>query len=487
MYLNPKLILYKSIPTVLKYLCCLFLFTKCYSQNVQINGRAHSTYAGKIIELYTSTDYITSTRQKESQDTISKDGSFELHAQIDMVQPVSLKIGNVVARLYIQPDYRYSITVPELDQDKNVNSDVELFVNIGVIGRDSTELNALIFDYEEHYNQLFSATDSRYMSRALLFRRVDSLQKLCDRRYAKIKDSYFKNYVTYSIASVNASLSRGEEYLMRTYLVGKPIQYLHYEYMQFFNSVTRGYLERISSGRKGQTVYNIINTKASYEALRDFVNLDKEFASDSLRELIIIRDLWDDYFKADYSPDAVSAIVSQINLQTTIKEHKKITTTMLSYFHKMQVGSKAPIFTAISRDGKLISSSVFKGKWVYLNFFSTKNTESLKEMPKIASLKKKFGDKLVFLSICLDDSISSYQHYLKTNSKFDWSIWYNYNENFFMTGKDFYFVTGTEGYFLINNLGYLAQSPAAAPSKGIEYKLNVIFKVKPRTTRTGIR
>ncbi|MCE3258919.1 MAG: hypothetical protein K0S12_560, partial [Bacteroidetes bacterium] len=123
----------------------------------------------------------------------------------------------------------------------------------------------------------------------------------------------------------------------------------------------------------------------------------------------------------------------------------------------------------------------------YLNFFSTKNIESLKEMPKIAALKKKFGDKMVFVSVCLDDSLKSYTSFMKANPKYDWSIWYNYDRSFTKTAKEKYYVTGTEAYFLINNFGYLAQSPAQAPSKGIEYKLNVLFKKPGKNTKTGIR
>ena len=69
----------------------------------------------------------------------------------------------------------------------------------------------------------------------------------------------------------------------------------------------------------------------------------------------------------------------------------------------------------------------------------------------------------------------------------DWTIWYNYDKSITKTAKENYFIAGTEAYFLIDNFGYLAQSPALSPSGGIEYKLNVIFKIKNRTTKTGIR
>ena len=360
-------------------------------------------------------------------------------------------------------------------------------VNIGVIGADSTELNALIFDYQQQYNKLFLMEDNRYLSRPLMFRLADSLEKLCYSRYAKITNDYFRSYVIYSIASVNASVSRGEKYLINSYILNRPIQYKHYEYMQFFNTCFTGYLNTIAARQKGQSLYHIINVRADYGTLLDFVREDKFLTNDTLRELVILKNLWNFYYSSDFEPDAVENIVTQLHLKTTIKEHKAIASTMLAYFNKMQVGSAAPGFSARNKDNTVSSLGAYKGRWVYLNFFSTKNIESLKEMPKIATLKKKFGDKLVFLSICLDDSVNTYKNYLRTNPKFDWPIWFSNDKSFTKTAKDNYFVTGTEAYFLINNFGYLAQSPALAPSQGIEYNLNIIFKVRQRNTKTGIR
>ena len=160
---------------------------------------------------------------------------------------------------------------------------------------------------------------------------------------------------------------------------------------------------------------------------------------------------------------------------------------MLAYMNKLKVGSQAPSFAALSKDNKLMQFSSLKKHWVYLNFFSTANIESLKEMPKIATLKKKMGDKVIFVSICLDDSVTNYRKFLRENPKYDWPIWYNNYPGIKVTAKDAYSVTGTEAYFLIDQLGNLVASPAISPSKGIEYKLNIIFRIKRKDTKTGLR
>jgi hypothetical protein len=459
----------------------------CYTQNITIKGKAHPSYAGKVIKVYITTDYITQTRFKENQDTIERDGYFELTLHSTITRQVHLKIDNVIAQLYVQPDFVYGITIPELDKSVDYKNDAELPVNIGLVGADSTELNNLIFDYQELYNKQFALDEKVYISRAKMFKLADSLQLICNKKFKHVKNEYFKNYITYSIASINASVSRGENYLINGYINGQPIRHNHGEYMQFFKDCFKGYLNGVASQHKGRSLYNIINAKASYPLLLDFLKDDKFVKTDSLKELVLLYNLWDFYFNPEFDPQSIENIVSQINLKTKFTEHKKLSTTMLAYFNKMQVGSLAPDFSARNRDGKMASLSTFNKRWIYLNFFSSGNAESLREMSKIAGLKKKYGDKVVFISICLDDSLKSYTNFLKLNPKFDWQIWYNYASGLNKTAKENYFVSGTEAYFLISNGGYLAQSPALSPSAGIEYRFNIIFKIKQRTTKTGIR
>lgn len=457
------------------------------AQNVVIRGKAHPSYAGRVIQLFTESDYITRQRFKENQDTIEADGFFELHYHTTFTRPVQLKIDNVVARLYTKPDYVYGITIPELDKTQDLNNGAELPVNIGIVGTDSTELNALIFDFQNLYNSVLAGDNTKFVSRAAMFKLADSLQKICDSRYAGVKDTYFKSYVLYSIAAVNASVSRGENYLINGYIVKKPIQYKHYEYMQFFGACFKGYLNTVAAQHKGKTLYNIINTNASYQALNEFIKDDKFLKTDSLKELVLLSNLWEFYFNPEFDRDAIENIVSQLQQKTRITEHKRMAGTMLSFFNNMQPGSAAPDFKAQNRNNKLTGLADFKGKWIYLNFFSTQNPSSLGEMAKIAELKKRYGGKVQFVSVCVDDSLKTYQAYLKAHPRYDWTILFNAGKGLSKTARENYFVTGSEAYFLISNQGYLSQSPAPAPTAGIEYRFNVIFKVRQRTTKTGIR
>ena len=457
------------------------------AQNVTVKGKAHVSHAGKVISLYTYQDYITKIKFKETTDTIEANGFFELKFYTPHTQPVFLQIDNYTAKLYAKPDFVYGVIFPEIDEQFKYYKDAEFPVSLSLVGKDTTELNMLVFDYEELYTNVFTPVNNEFLTHRKLFRRADSLKEICDKRYAGIKDTYFKNYYTYHIAGINSSLSRGEKYLIQNYIIGQKIQYKNFEYMNFFNACFANYLNSIASSKKGTSLYQIVNKNASLEQLQEFCKSDVFLKNDSLRELVIIKNLWDMYFNPEFDQEAVAAIVSKINVQTKNEHHKEFTDIMLKDFFQMKVGAPAPNFLARNKSGAVESFNKTKGQWVYLNFFSTKNNESLREMSKINLMRKKFTGKVLFISVSLDDSVSNYKNFLKQNPKYDWPIWHYEVSGIKNSAKELYNVVGTEAYFLINNQGNLALSPAMSPSKGIEFRLNAIFKPARKTTKTGIR
>jgi len=475
------------IKPLFTYLFLFLAFQYGHAQTITIQGLAHVSYAGKIIQVFSERDQISHLEQKEATDTISPDGYFELVFIGKGIQRVKLKIEQAAFYLFVQPDFVFGITVPELEPALKYNNDAELPLDIGILGHDTTELNVLMMDFEKLYNGFFTSEDERFLSRPMMFRRADSLQKLCDIRYKSLQNEYFHAHVNYNIASINASVSRGENYLINGYILNKPILYTHKAYMDFFSACFTGYLKAASTGKSSQSLQNLINAESDYIRLSAYFKDDKFLKNDTLRELVIVHNLWHCYFEEGYNPEAIKKLLTQIASGSRVEEHRRICSNMLNFMNKLLVGSEAPLFSARAANGKMGSLQTFKGRWVYLNFFSTNNTQSLREMPKIASLKKKFGDKMVFLSICLDDSVKTYMNYIRSNPRYDWPIWFSNERGLGKTAKEAYFVSGTEAYFLISNFGALALSPAPAPSEGIEYRFNLMFKPKRKNTKTGIR
>jgi thiol-disulfide isomerase/thioredoxin len=469
------------------FIVFVLAFSFTFAQNVKIKGKAHSSHIGKPVNLYSYSDLITLSETREATDTVDKEGYFELQVQIANTQPVLVKIDNLSGKLYIQPDFVYGITFPEKDSSVDRRGETEIPVQVGVLSADTTELNTLIIDFNNVYNQLFDAAQIQFLNRNRIFQKIDTLKLITAKRYQAIKNEYFRGYVEYTIAEINSNASRGKNYLTNNYITGKPIQYRHYEYMTFFNAFFKGYLNAYTSTKGGESVYHIINTRADYKALVGFLKSDELLKNETLRELVTIRNLWDYYFDKQFERQQVVAVIEQFWNETKIPEHRKIADNILQIAYDLQPGAAAPVFTAVDRAGKKVSLNDFKGRYIYINFFSTRSISSLKEMPKILELNKKYADKMVFISICTDDSLKTYKEFLRANPKYTWTILFNNSETKGKTAKDLYKIKGLPAFFFINNYGNLVQSPAIAPTQGFESKLKGVFKVKKGNTKTGIR
>lgn len=453
------------------------------AQNITIKGKAHPSHIGKEVVLNDFADYITYIKEKQSIDTVDKDGYFELKLQSAATRPVLISIDNLVGKLYIQPNFVYGIYFPGKDSLTNNQEGTESLVDITVYGKDSTELNALIIDFNTQYNNLFLKSSSTYLSPAKLGSMLDTFFVTSKKRYAHIKNPYFKKYMEYSFAGFFSNLSRSKTILYKQFIEHRPVLYNNYEYMDFFNTHFKGYLKAFASTKNGGNIYNSINAFGDYKDLRNQFLSDKSITNDTLRELLLLKGLIDFYYSPDFDKKQVQSVMEQLHRDSRYPENRKIAFNMLQATYHLQNGANAPDFFAYDRAGAKVNLSSYKGKYIYLNFFSTQSENSLKEMQKLVDLKKKFSDKVVFISVCLDDSVKAYQAYLKANPKQDWLILYNGNGD----ARRNYAIKSFSGYFFINQQMILAQSPAPAPSEGLEYKFNGLFRQKKKNTITGVR
>ena len=364
----------------------LSVLTIGQAQNITIRGKAHVSHIGKEIVLSDYTDYITYGRIKESSDTVDNNGFFELKFQSQSTKPILINIDNLVGKIYVQPNFVYGVYFPEKDSLTNNQEGTETLVDISVYSKDSTELNALIIDFNTEYNNTFLKVKDNYLSPAKLGQLLDTFLLICKKRYALITNSYFQNYIEYSFANFYSAISKGRNFLNKNYLAGKSIQYDNYEYMQFFNAYFKGYLNAFASSKNGGNIYNSINQFSDYQDLKKQFSSDKTIINDTIRELVILKGLLDFYYDPGFDQIQVKSVIEQLYQESLIKEHKKIAANILQTINHLQPGAKAPDFVANNKMGVKTYLSSYSGKYIYLNFFSTESDISQKEMQKIVDL-----------------------------------------------------------------------------------------------------
>ncbi len=452
---------------------CISYLTLMQGQNVNIKGVAPAHH-GKEISLYTYNDLITYTETKTVFDTVDEKGHFELKLDVYHPQAVELKIGNLKGKLYLEPYFQYGIIFPGADTARFTNPNTEQEVDISIVG-DSTELNARIIDFNSQFDEFWYNNYKAFVSKRL-HNQLDSFQLSCNKRYEKVRSKYFKTYVNYSFALMNENTGRHHNYLAVQYLAGHPIHYYNFEYMQFFNQFFKQYLQVRVISKSGQDIPDIINENGDYNLLDAVLKTDPILKGDSLRELVILKNLYELYYVPKYRRERVLAMIKQLQQQSRVEEHKKIAESMLNIFSEMQPGAPAPAFKLRDVKGVEHALSDYAGKYVYLEFFASWSTASLQEMKKLEQIKNKYGDKVVFISISIDDTLSDFKNFVKNNPKYNWLLLHEGNGEI----KQRYNIKTAPAYFFIGREGSLMLSPAPRPSEGIEFRFKQLFKEKSR-------
>lgn len=166
-------------------------------------------------------------------------------------------------------------------------------------------------------------------------------------------------------------------------------------------------------------------------------------------------------------PDWVysAELLPKYSYDTIAKYYNKFTPSVKNSFFGKHVaktlkaltkGSYAPSFTLPDINGKNLSLSDFKGKYIVLDFWCTWSGSCIKGFPKLKEYYTKYKDKIEFIGIdCLDDI----EPWKKATVKYelDWINLYSKDEvltdNYGITGYPTKFIIDKEGKIVLKSSG----------------------------------
>uniref|UniRef100_UPI0039A49D41 TlpA family protein disulfide reductase n=1 Tax=Ornithobacterium rhinotracheale TaxID=28251 RepID=UPI0039A49D41 len=160
---------------------------------------------------------------------------------------------------------------------------------------------------------------------------------------------------------------------------------------------------------------------------------------------------------------------SLVSLSDMVQERKNL--------QEKFVGKPAPQFTLPSIDGKKVSLSDLKGKPVYVDIWATWCGPCKAEIPSLKNLEEKYGDKIHFVSLSVDEpnTKEKWIEFVKEKdlkgiqimSENDW-------RNDFVQALE---VKGIPRFVLIDAQGNIVNPDAPRPSaSNIEETLNALIK-----------
>jgi thiol-disulfide isomerase/thioredoxin len=457
----------------MKKVMCLFLLLLAnkflLAEKVTVSGIA-TGYEGKSVSIITFKDFLSMSREVIAKSSVGDDGKFTISAEVDEICYSLVKIGNVSSIIYLQPGSSYSISFP-LPDDKTARSLDETKVEMYFDSLDAYDINNLIIDFDYRYDY-FMTKNMLILHKPEFKLQLDTFKQKITKVYKEIKVPFFIDYVYYSTAMLElmGDMENGQMMakasVYEQYIRGKKIGYHHDKYMALFNEF---YSEPFSnlSPEINERMLVAVNEKASMKSLFNAIEKNSFTSNQNVRELIIIKGLMENYYNKEYDPENILVILDSIANHGINEDNRKVAATVYKKLTYLSKGYDAPDFKLTTLKGDTISLSQFKGKFVYLSFWSSWNTTSVSELKLYPGYIKRYGDPIVYISVNMDEKKSDFSDFMKKHPEYNWYFLDGHSDNEIM---DLYQIKSLPLYYLIDEEGKFRQAPALRPSPNGTFK-----------------
>ncbi len=445
--------------------------------NVSITGNAPS-YKNTKITFYKTSDWITGTEDLVGECMVSDAGDFKLDVSLDSAWQLYTYLGIYRGYFYVEPGNTYQLVLPERS-DKSPEELLNPYfepveIHLGLTNFSSEDLNMLIvmFDdsyipyYDKHVNSIYQKTD---------WAKLDADIQQIEAPFKSTTNHFFGDYRNYyyGMLKLLANQQRVQS-LSDEYFNNRPVLYNNPVYGDLFNQVFDKYFIFLGRSDSGKKVYDDINRIGSYSSLLHTLSVAGNFSNDTLKELIILKQVHDEFYGNQFSRKGLLTILDSVILRTTIGEHAKIARNIRHKITRLQPGYDPPQFELLDTSGKLVRLSDFRGRYVYLNFCTCQSYSCLNEFRMLTPFYERHKDKIEVITIATDPEEEIFTKFLKKNN-YDWKFLYYNNQPEILKEYD---IRAFPTYFLIGPDGKLIHSPAASPAENFEQRLFEVMKAR---------
>lgn len=409
---------------------------------VRIQGEA-AFAKGKEIRFYLYDELLTENKTLITKTLINESGTFEIEIPLTEIRELIISINTTEGSFFIEPEGDYYI---QLFCDENLINEINSkylgnSINIAILNKDSNELNAKINYFNQYYNYFLykNALPIINMVKQSVY---DSLIQIISDKFPIHTDTidFYSTYVTFRIAEIermyyNKSMNK----LYDKYLNNKYIHYYNPAYMDFFIQFFDDYIYAGSKFITRQLLLNDINFSNDYYKLSDDLGKDPLLINEKIREIVLIKNLANLYnLNEDFNRKNILSLLEKIAQTTKFSEHKKMAENTIYNLTSLQSGSMALDFQFKDIHNNNITLSQYKGKYIFLHFFSLSCEDCIREMMIIKKLHEIYSDKVEFISIMLDFEPTQLYHFVNAHPEFTWKFAHFNNDFSFIDAYKIY-------------------------------------------------
>lgn len=446
--------------------------------NTVLRGTAPE-YAGMVLDFMAYSNQISYTEKVMGTAKVDAQGSFSVSFDIRSPQLIFTRAGVYFLYLYAEPGTEYTVQLPPR-QDKKPEEKLnpyfeEKMVHLvigecrknGQVVPTQQELNFFIRSFDDYYGPYMAkyaynvATQGEMNDRDSTIRKIKTL-------FPDIPNVFYNEYKNYKIGFLKLlSFKNKSRSISNEYFLNKPILYDNPAYAELFNQVYDRYFSYFGRTTQGKVIYDDINLKKSYSGLQKTLLQDNVLNNDSLREFVILKCLYDEFYGSNFSRESLLVILDSLIEKTTIPEHRQTGMEIRSKITRLLAGYRPPDFKLSDQGGNLRSLDDFKGKYTYLMFCTTQNYACITEFEQVKKLYQKHADKLNIVTILADDDFAASKKFIQ-GKQLPWTFLHYANSPDILKEYD---IRAFPTYFLLDPEGRLVLSPAPSPMENFELRL----------------
>lgn len=491
------------------FLILFFLPGIIWGQKVSLEGNIPE-YAGETITFLTFSDQIAFTEKVLCNAIVNEDGSFSCSFETNETIYVFTHIGIYDAFFYAESGKEYQLLFPER-KDKTIGDKLNPYFkpvqyHLGIENSDKYELNYQIAFFDEIYlsivNQGFDVTYEKFMEQRsgnnkaqvdsvlpdgtytkiienTTYTIPDNLKQIdfekeiskIDSFFAYVDNKFFHDYKTYQLASFRYLANQEKsKSISDNYFLNQDILYHNPAYMGLFNQVYKDYFNYFGRTEEGKKIFSDISFLKSITALKNTLGQDSVLTNNQLKELVILKCLYDEFYDDKLSRSAMLTVLDSLILQTGYPEHQLIGENIRHKVTKLMVGFEPPAFELLDQQGNLVSLQSFQGKYVYLSFCASYSYGCIKEFEMLRTLYQNHKNHFEIVVICMDDSLEQMKSFVERKGYPFKFLFYGNQPDIFKE----YDIRAFPTYYFIDKNGKLVLSPAPSPDQNAEFS---IFKI----------
>jgi len=410
----------------------LLIGTWAPAQTIGIQGKAPD-YAGVTLRFYAYNDYITYTEDPVMQCTVAADGSFVAAGTLTHEGMIFAHTDTYFLYFYAVPNADYTLYPPPREEKSKADS-LNLFfeetpIHIGTHTAAHDDINRMMMDgdCQSTANTAYAAY-CRYRQGLEKYRSVKQKVK-------SLAIHYFRN---------------------------QPVLYYNEAYMDLFNQVYNRYFEFMQ--RDDEQLLDLINREKKLPQLKAFILRDTTFRDDALLELVILKNLYENFYTYTFSHESLLSLVKAVAQTTPYAENKNIAQNIISRVTLLMAGYTPPDFTLYDTAGAAYHLADFRGKALYLIFCKVFSYASINAFEKLSTPYNVYNDAVEIVVVSVDEDILRLKEFCR-NERYRWHfLHYGDNPDMLRT----YNISILPTYFLLDKEGKLLLSPAPSPFSDIE-------------------